>query len=364
MGTEKSLAVLQPIHYVVWQSLPGGMESYITHYTERLLGQRELYIYSLRSCDNELNKRLDNRHFKKGSDNNWACYTGFFRYARKHRHDLFHLMNGGPIVLLLLLLAGARNPVYHIHGTKYWKTWKDRLYLTAAWRLVSLFNVRYVANSAYSAEVFMRDALPIRPTVVHNGFELSRFTEKRHLRTRLKRMAYIGRFDKDKNVDLVIRLFEEIAGEHPELELHIAGAYGTQEKQIAEQAGKSPYTDRIFFHGWVKDVAQFYQSMDLFVFLSAHESFGNVLAEALLTGLPILTSDVPVFNEIHGGEKAFCLGNPGNYPAIRERFLQVLTDFPALAQKSYDAADRIKALFDIEIHFNQINETYKNSNFR
>jgi glycosyltransferase involved in cell wall biosynthesis len=360
MGTDNRFSTLQPIHYVVWQSLPGGMESYITHYTERLLGKRALYIYSLRPCENELNKALDSSHFEKGADNNWVCYARFFRYARKHRRDLFHLMNAGPIVLLLLLLTGARNPVYHIHGTKYWKTWKDRLYFAIAWRIVSFFKVRFVANSRHSASVFMRDALPIPPRVVHNGFELSGFREKRHLRTQLKRMAYIGRFEKDKNVDLVIRLFEEIAGEHPELELHIAGAYGSEEEQIALLAGKSPYADRIILHGWIRDVAQFYHSVDLFVFLSAHESFGNVLAEALLTGLPILTSDVPVFKEIYGDESIFCLGDPGNYPEIRQRFLSVIGNYPMLAQTSYDAFDRIQNLFDMESHFDQILKIYNN----
>ncbi|MBK9335337.1 MAG: hypothetical protein IPM98_01635 [Lewinellaceae bacterium] len=85
-----------PIHYVVWESMPGGMESYVSHYTNRFYGQRELFIFSLRPSKNGLAKQLDD-HFEQGSDNNWACYSRFFRYARKHRRDLFHLMNGGPV---------------------------------------------------------------------------------------------------------------------------------------------------------------------------------------------------------------------------------------------------------------------------
>jgi glycosyltransferase involved in cell wall biosynthesis len=346
-----------PIHYVVWESLPGGMESYVSHYTNRFYGQRELFIFSLRPSGNGLNDRLDD-HFEQGSDNNWACYTRFFRYARKHRHDLFHLMNGGPIILLLTLLAGVRNPVYHIHGTKYWKNWKDKLYLMAAWRLAARFAVRFVANSQYSADVFTRDVLPIYPKVIYNGFDLSRFLEKRWLRARLRRMAFIGRLAHGKNVHLVIRLFEEIAADNPELELHIVGI-GKLDAQLREQARQSPFAERIVFHGWLADVASFYQSVDLFVFLSAYESFGNVLAEALLTGLPILTSDVPVFEEIHGGEKSFCLGNPENYAEIRKNFLRAIADYPALAQKAYTAAERLQGLFDLEIHLKEIERTYE-----
>lgn len=43
----KTLQAEKPIHYVVWEALPGGMESYITYYTEHLEGRRLTYIYRL-----------------------------------------------------------------------------------------------------------------------------------------------------------------------------------------------------------------------------------------------------------------------------------------------------------------------------
>ncbi|MBK8921242.1 MAG: glycosyltransferase family 4 protein [Saprospirales bacterium] len=306
----------EPVHYVVWESMPGGMESYISHYTNRFYGQRDVYIYSLRPVGNGLTDRLGDGHYDQGSHNNWACYSGYFRYCRAHPNHLFHLMNGGPVILLLTLLAGVRNPVYHIHGTKYWKKWLDRLYLKTAWQLIRLFRVRFIANSQFSAGVFRRDVLPIQPDVIYNGFQLARFLEKRWLRSKLNRIVYVGRLDHGKNVHLVIRLFEEIAREHPELELHFAGA-GDLRAELEQQARNSPFAGRMVFHGWVDDMAAFYQAADLFLFLSAYESFGNVVAEALLTGLPVLTSDLPAFREIHGGEAAFCLGNPDNYPELK-----------------------------------------------
>lgn len=346
-----------PVHYVVWQSMPGGMESYVSYYTNEFYDQREMYIFSLRPVGNGLNERLDD-HFQEGSDNNRQCYARYFRYCRKHRGQLFHLMNSGPIILLLTLLAGVRNPVYHIHGTKYWKKWWHKIYLKTAWLLTSLFDVRFIANSQYSAGIFRREVLPVEPKVIYNGFDLTRFLEKRWLRARLRRMAFAGRLDPGKNVHLVIRLFEEIAGEMPELELHLAGI-GKLRGALEQQARNSPYGDRIIFHGWVEDVAGFYQSVDLFVFLSAYESFGNVLPEALLTGLPILTSNIPVFEEIHGGEKGFCLGNPENYPEIRENFLKAVADYPELTHKAYAATERMKKLFDLEKHLKDIEKTYE-----
>jgi glycosyltransferase involved in cell wall biosynthesis len=170
-------------------------------------------------------------------------------------------------------------------------------------------------------------------------------------------MAYIGRLDKDKNVDLAIRLFEEVAGHDHALELHIAGTSGI-ESQLRQQAAKSPYANRIKFHGWIKDISAFYASVDLFVFLSAHESFGNVIAEALLTGLPVLTSNVPVFREIYGEGQNFILGDPTDYETIRQNFLKSIADYPSLAQNAYQKAGRIIKLFDLENHLLQVERVY------
>ncbi len=346
-----------PVHYVVWRSDPGGAESYISHYVRHFAGRRERHICSLRSADNGLSTDPE-VYFHPGGGNSLQCYTRYFGYCRRHRQDLFHLMSVGPVILLLTLLAGVRNPVYHIHGTIYWKKTLDRIYLKTAWWLSSFFRVRFIANSKYSAAIFHKKVLPVWPKVIYNGFEMDRFLEKRTLRPDLRRMAYAGRLHTGKNVDLVIRLFEEIAGEMPELELHIAGD-GMLRPALEEQARQSPFGKRIIFHGWVQDVPSFYRSVDLFVFLSAYESFGNVLLEALLTGLPILTSDVPVFEEIHGGESAFCLGNPEFYPGLAAAFRQAISHYPALAEKAFATGERLRKTFSLEKHLTEIEHIYE-----
>ncbi|MCK6692421.1 MAG: glycosyltransferase family 4 protein, partial [Thermoanaerobaculia bacterium] len=173
------------------------------------------------------------------------------------------------------------------------------------------------------------------------------------MRQELRRIAYIGRLHPGKNVELVLRLFGEVATQHPRLELHIAGD-GMLREQLESQVQSSLYRDRIIFHGWVNDVASFYENADLFLFPSAHESFGNVVLEALLTGLPVLTSNIPVFDEIHGGEKAFLLGDPDNYEAMKCNFLTAIAHFPDLAQKAYTVGEQIAKTFKIENHLQGI----------
>lgn len=345
-----------PVHYVVWRAYPGGAESFAAYYTNRFEEDRSIHLYSLRSCENYITDS-PGIQFQSGADTNWACYRDYFFYCRKHRNHIFHLLSTGPITLLIALLAGVRHPVYHIHGTKYWKTFKEKIYLKTAWLISSLFKVTYIANSQYSAGIFHQDVLPIKAKVIYNGFVTDTYLENRFLRQELRRIAYIGRLHPGKNVELVLRLFGEIAAQLPWLELHIAGD-GMLREQLESQAQNSPYRDRIIFHGWVEDVASFYKSIDLFLFLSAYESFGNVVLEALLTGLPVLTSNIPVFEEIHGGESAFLLGDPGNYETLKRNFINAVANFPELAQKAYNLSAQIAGKFDIERHLTEIEALY------
>ncbi|MCB9280979.1 MAG: glycosyltransferase family 4 protein [Lewinellaceae bacterium] len=357
-STDKGSA---PVHYVIWDLGPGGMELGILHYIDHFGPGRKLYVYGIKARENRVFD--ENRILVgKGGLQPGNAYLNYFKYCRKYRKAVFHLNNGGPVILLLTLLAGVVNPVYHIHGTIYWKTPVQKIYLKASWwavRLLMIFRkVTFVANSGYSASVFQDKVFPADTRQVYNGFDTGRFIARRSRRKALRKMAYIGRLQTGKNVDMVVRLFEKAAADRPELELHIAGS-GPLKEQIDRRCAESPYADRITCHGFVSDIDVFYGEMDLFVFLSAYESFGNVVAEALLTGLPVLTSNVPAFREIHGGDGAFDLGDPSDYPGVERRFLHALDHYPELADKAYELSAEMGARFSVASHLSQITAIYE-----
>ena len=347
----------KPLHYILWKTYPGGAESLVTAYIDRFSKERAQYLYSLRESENKLSD-LPDLHFQSGFNENFACYRAYFQYCRRYRKDKFHLVNCGPMMLFLTFLAGVRRPVYHIHGTKYWKTRFEKLYLKTAWWLCYFFKPLIIANSKYSARIFQQKVLPITPRVIYNGFYVNSFLAKRKRRTELNKLAYVGRLHPGKNVKLTLRLFEEIAGSHPQLELHLAGT-GMLQESLEDYARKSPYGDRIIFHGWVGDMVRFYAGIDLFIFPSAHESFGNVVLEALLTGLPVLASDIPAFAEIHGGDPAFSLGDPSDYEQAKANFLHSVEQYPVLAEKAYAIGCDLGKKFDMERHLDAVGESYE-----
>ncbi len=336
----------------------GGAELSVRHYAKQFGPKWPLFAYSLRKATHQIFEGLPIQT-TEGENGNWQCYIKYFRYCLNNRKDIFHLHNAGPIIAFITVLAGVKNPIYHIHGTIYWHNTKQKIYLKFVWFLLRFFRLTYVGVSEHSAKIFTRDAIKRDPLIIYNGLETRPFQNKLHKRTTIKKIGYAGRLFKGKNVDLVIRLFEEVAAEYPEMELHIAGD-GALRSELEEQAQQGGYADRIKFLGFINDMPSFYADMDAFVFLSAYESFGNVLAEALLTGCPVLTSDIPVFKEIYGEDSDFLLGDYRNYEQITQNFKAALANYSRLADQAYALSDEMRERFSIEKHLCQIEQLYEN----
>jgi len=123
---------------------------------------------------------------------------------------------------------------------------------------------------------------------------------------------------------------------------------------LRAEVEKSPFRESIHFHGWVKDMPTFYSGLDLLIFPSSHESFGNVLAEALINGLPVLVSDLPAFAEIHGDKKTFSLGSPEEPAEFIRNFVSAMERYPELAGKAFNASDDLVRRFGMEEHLQAI----------
>ena len=103
-------------------------------------------------------------------------------------------------------------------------------------------------------------------------------------------LLFIGRFDVQKGLDILLRAFSQAHLQRRDIHLHVVGD---------SVRGDAKYTDLIekakgvTFHGWVKpaEIHGFYESADLLIVPSRWEGFGLVVAESLRAGTPALVSD-------------------------------------------------------------------------
>ncbi|HAE41815.1 MAG TPA: glycosyltransferase family 1 protein, partial [Clostridiales bacterium] len=97
-------------------------------------------------------------------------------------------------------------------------------------------------------------------------------------------LLYVGRVSQEKNMDILIESYRRLKKEYNEkIKLIITGGG----PRLEELTKKNP---DILFTGYLKgkDLTDIYSSADIFSFPSSTETLGNVVLEAMASGLPVV----------------------------------------------------------------------------
>ncbi len=103
-------------------------------------------------------------------------------------------------------------------------------------------------------------------------------------------VLFVGRLSPEKGPDLLMRAWERIALEC-DATLVIVGT-GSEARSLADWARRSAHSGRVHLVGARLDVDRFYRAADVLVVPSRTETFSNVMAEAMVHGLAVVTTPV------------------------------------------------------------------------
>ena len=123
------------------------------------------------------------------------------------------------------------------------------------------------------------------------------------------RILFSGRFDKKKNLPLLMAAMPLIVSVFPELILDVAGS-GSEgaRKALTKLVHDLNIEKNVVFHGWVdkSEMGRLFRSASLLILPSDNENFALVVSEALSSGLPCVVSQFVGTSDIvarhHAGE--------------------------------------------------------------
>jgi glycosyltransferase involved in cell wall biosynthesis len=186
--------------------------------------------------------------------------------------------------------------------------------------------------------------------VIYNGIPTRRFVSKEERNgTRAKVNAillHIGRFEPQKNHQLLIEALAFVVIEYPRVLLWLVGD-GLLRPAIERLVIDKGLEENVLFIGEVHDVKNFLADSDIFILSSDWEGFGIVIAEAMAAGKPVVSTAVDGVPELVEDGVTGILVPPRDPKALAQGILQLIKD-PGLRQSLGDAAQqRVIERFDI-----------------
>lgn len=278
----------------------------------------------------------DDRLAAAGPDEMWVAGVPIPRYPelrfglvrsarlaarwRAWRPDVVHVATEGPLGRAALRAARRLGlPVvsdfhtnFHAYTEHYGVAWLRRPVETWLRRLHNASDMTLVPTRELQRDLGYRGYRKLQ--VVSRGVDTGLFQPARRSATLRAAwgagedalvVAHVGRLAAEKNLPLVLRAFEAIAAVRPGARLVFVG-------DGPLRAGlERAHPGHVFAgmrHG--TDLAAHYASADLFLFPSLTETFGNVVLEALASGLAVVAFDRAGAAELvtgdHNGVLARC----------------------------------------------------------
>ena len=240
-------------------------------------------------------------------------------YIQREKFTELIISTPGPIGITALIAAktlGLRTSgIYHTDFPQYVRILTDDSFLeTLTWNYMHWFysqvDLLYVNSEHYRRCWIDRGIVPDKIKIFPRGLDtvlyhpLKRSNKIRKtfgVKNEEVVLLYVGRISKEKDLDLLAAAYHQFQRQKMEIKLVLVGD-GPYLKALKKAIPTAHFTG--YLQG--EDLAEVFASADLFAFPSTTDTFGNVVLEAMASGLPCVVSDTGGPRElVKNGETGF-----------------------------------------------------------
>ena len=267
----------------------------------------------------------------------WRQHKKVQKIIEEHKPDIIHgavfegvtmaAVNGWLKKVPIIILEETSFPIY--------RSWKANLLM----KLFSKIATKVIGVSPATSEEYLKGKLKLsdnKVVLINNGVALPREVSILELENAKKEygilendfvIGSVGRMlqDANKRFSDLIKAFAEFSKGKKNAKLLLVGD-GSEKEGYQKLAKDLEVSDKVVFAGYQSDVSLFYQMMDVFALVSTHESFGLVLAEAMLNKLPVIATRVGGMKYIVEDQETGFLVEPLQVQEIKEKMESLYLD--------------------------------------
>jgi len=240
-------------------------------------------------------------------------------YIQREKFTELVISTPGPVGITALIAAktlGLRTSgIYHTDFPQYVRILTDDNFLeTLTWNYMHWFysqiDLLYVNSEYYRRCWIDRGIDPAKIKILPRGLDTALYHPTKRTEKVRKSfgaingepvLLYVGRISKEKDLDVLVSAFHKLKQRHPQAKLVLVGD-GPYLKDLKKALPEARFTG--YLTG--ADLAGAFASADIFAFPSTTDTFGNVVLEAMASGLPCVVSDTGGPRElVREGETGF-----------------------------------------------------------
>lgn len=226
----------------------------------------------------------------------------------------------------------------------------------------SLLSSKVITVSKYNKKSFL-PFVRRNMEVVYNPFVFSvphnRITDKSIDNSNLH-LGWIGNFHERKRLDIFLQLIHSLENKLSFTSI-IAHIYGNPLEPVYSKAKaiikSKKISSEVIFHGFLSNISEEFEKIDILVATPEKEAFGRTLVEAAANGVPVIANKEGGHIEIIDDQSGILIpeNNVNEYAKAIVKIVENKVYFDQLKDKAYN---RCKALFSVDIHVNQMIKIY------
>jgi len=347
----------------------GGAENYALRFIKYYREDFEFHILSVNSNKGDLHEEFECLniqlfHQSIGYFNPRKAHE-LYKLLKKYNYDTVVSFTGNfsGLPLTIAKYAGVKNRiVFHRRSTNAFGNNPIKLFYNKMSNLLLRKNATKILSNSETAlknfygNTYQRNS---KYKIIKNGvsatdfnIDVSKITarEKLNLPQNKFIIGHVGRFDPAKNHETIFKVIQ-ILKEHDKKFRFVFCGKGTDSDGFLSQLEKYNIQDMVITLGLINDVPILYKALDLFYFPSITEGQPNALIEAMISGLPVVTSNIePILDSLPDEAKPLTI-SPTDVLKASEILSLFLNN--TIETKKYVHQNWAIKSFDVETNFNE-----------
>lgn len=198
--------------------------------------------------------------------------------------------------------------------------------------------------------------------VIYNAVELNsnsdNYIYSEYSALKELKLGCIANFEDAKGHEFLIRSYSRLTALSSNYKLFLAGK-GSKEKEIKGLVEQLNLSDKVMFLGYVENTYSVLSFIDMLIVPSRNESFGRVILEGMISGKPVIATNVGGIPEIIEDNHNGIIIEYGNSDQFVEAVQRISNNHQLKNRLTGNALKLVKDKFSIEEYVGRIDNIYR-----